>query len=80
MEESDEQRPRRRATWIVTVLLCALVIYPLSAGPVNWLIGHGYIDRGPDSPIKGLHLPLKWLAENFPAFGRLLFWYLEFWE
>ena len=35
MDESENTRPRRRATWlIVTMLVVVFVLYPLSVGPM----------------------------------------------
>ena len=33
MEETDESRPRRKATWVTASLFFVVVLYPLSFGP-----------------------------------------------
>jgi hypothetical protein len=77
---TDRKKPGV-AFWATVVVLAALM-YPLSFGPMNWLIGHR---RGllPESAIPALvtvYSPMIWAyGDAPPAISVPVRWYTDLW-
>jgi hypothetical protein len=57
---------------LVVAALLALVLYPLSIGPVEWLGRQGYIPEAMLPIVKLIYTPLIWLAEQVPSISEFL--------
>ena len=78
MDHHDESKPRRRwPTYLLVVLVLLLVVYPLSIGPLVWLVRHDYLSK--QSSIFYAYMPLGWLEDQWPPFERALNWYAGLW-
>jgi hypothetical protein len=76
--ESDETKPRRRWQWHLAVSLFLLfVVYPLSVGPLVWLVKRGYLSE--QSVIFYAYVPLGWLEDQWPPIERAFDWYANLW-
>src|SRR5436190_21061829 len=74
---------RKRAGWpfyMIFILLMALVVYPLSAGPAIWLV------YGPQTPnwaryAAGTYIrPVVWVIGYLPEWAQSEFsWYMDWW-
>jgi hypothetical protein len=76
---ADDGRGHTRlgpAPVLVTLLLIAA--YPLSIGPMAWLVAAGYVAF--DNPFWTMfYTPLVWATETVPACEEWLYAYLDFW-
>jgi hypothetical protein len=75
---SDRKKPTA-GFWITVALVAALVVYPLSWGPVFWLHHHAML---PKSAIEsGVFSPMGWAILTAPApIQRVTVWYLGLWD
>ena len=71
-------RRERWAKWTgASVVVLALIGYPLSIGPMFWLFEHEMLPEwAQDTPI---YEPLGWIDRNVPPFNSALHWYLSLW-
>jgi hypothetical protein len=67
------------AFWGTVVVVVALVAYPLSVGPAEWMRTHGWLSRGAMSALKWFYAPLAWLVTHSELFGRAIAWYQQLW-
>lgn len=75
-ERPDDNPRRRRVSPVAIVLL--LVLYPLSIGPVAWvlaLLGALRADHLAARFFYVFYFPLIWLAEHSSVVESLLIWY-----
>jgi len=54
------------AIWTTVVLVAVLVAYPLSVGPVDWLVLHGYLPEWAWRPFTTFYSPVAWFVANEP--------------
>jgi hypothetical protein len=66
--------------WAVAATLLALVLYPLSIGPTEWLWRHGYILDAMQPVVRCIYAPLIWLAEQSPPISEFLRQRIRFWN
>jgi hypothetical protein len=66
---SDEPKKRSRA-WIGWALLAAMVLYPLSLGPVCWLA-----PQSSDETINKVYAPIDWLRSRSETVDNAVVWY-----
>jgi hypothetical protein len=68
------------ATLPVVVLL-ALLTYPLSIGPAQWICEHGWVSENTQMALESFYWPVTWLYDHGPEFiRRALAWYGSFWR
>ena len=75
-----------RAT-VVVVVVGLLVAYPLSFGPVYWLLNHKELPAPLVSALVIFYLPITWLinstwsisSDGLTWLGKGVQWYLAFW-
>jgi hypothetical protein len=75
----------RRERWAIRlalVLAAVLVIgYPLSIGPLEYLVANHFIDFEAVEFLRPAYYPLLWLYENGPQPIRdLIRWYVDLWS
>jgi hypothetical protein len=71
----DPKRPcSSLAVWLASAIVL-LVAYVLSAGPVKWLLVHGYLP----AETNYLYHPIGTLANHCNTFEQTLHWYLALW-
>ena len=75
--EDNEARPRRRATWIVAVLVVAFVLYPLSIGPACLLVDRGAVEL---NTIGVVYWPVVRVAETNQATADTCMAYVKWWR
>jgi hypothetical protein len=69
-------------TWTLVAVLgiVLLVVYPLSIGPVGWLIIRAGSPPWTQAAFEWIYGPLIWLQDHGPApASRLLTWYFGWW-
>ena len=67
------------AFWATMVVVVALVVYPLSAGPALW-IAHQDIPQWSLNAICFVYAPMNWLEQESPApIARAVRGYLSLW-
>ena len=75
---TDRKKPGV-AFW-TTMVLVAVVLYPLSVGPAEWLRHHHCIPEQMYEPIICFYAPLAWAYANSPQPLRdALDWYDHLW-
>jgi hypothetical protein len=74
---SDEPKKRRSLAPLGWVIGLLLLFYVLSAGPVGWLVNHGYLDW---RHANAVYSPLGWMYERSRAMHRVADWYLKLWD
>jgi len=76
-----EQKSRRHPGIIAAVVIVLMLIaYPLSVGPVGWLLGKFDLSLGTFVSIMGvLYYPLLWLADKSDWFRGVFDWYINLW-
>ena len=67
MEEKSRQSGRWTAVTIIIAVM--LVLYPLSAGPAEWLKEAGYL---PEWAVSGFYTPLGFVINLLPLKVQLL--------
>ena len=78
MDDSESHQTKAFASPAVAVVgvLSLLPFYVLSIGPFIWLLAHDYLPKKPAL----IYTPLVAIAESWPAFDKLLRWYISFWQ
>ena len=73
------------AFWTIVVLVVVLT-YPLSIGPLTWLVYHGFVPDWSHGPIQTIYAPLAWMSmkdgpsgPEMNAFGKAIGWYGSLW-
>ena len=75
---SDRKKPGV-AFW-ATVVVCLLVAYPLSTGPVIWITDE-LDNEAADAWCEFVYAPVIWLKDNGPAPIRiLLLYWVKLWS
>jgi hypothetical protein len=85
---NEAMSPRKRpsaAFWTTVVVVVALVVYPLSAGPGSWIVrllvdcGVISFDRA-DWFLDSAYAPAQWAIVNGPEpLRHAVEWYMQFW-
>jgi hypothetical protein len=76
----EEQKKPGVAFW-ATVSLVALLLYPLSIGPVIWLGAHGFLPESLEPALVVFYSPVIWAAEDGPAaISRPVNWYADLFD
>jgi hypothetical protein len=68
---------------IVALALVLVVFYPLSVGPMVWLVDHGHlgeIDGVVVTSLAVFYMPLEQLHSKTEVGRVVLDWYLEWWR
>lgn len=79
--ETSHSGQVKRTTLPTIALLCVLVGlgYVLSAGPVSWAMGRGYLPEPFHSAIRALYFPVACVAQSDTRLGDLLLLYASLW-
>jgi hypothetical protein len=77
-------RPRSRLIVVVVLALVALLLYPLSFGPIYWACSDGlgrlHVENGAVQVLLQAYSPLVWVYQEGPApLRHALQWYLTLW-
>ena len=73
-------RRERWAKWtLVAVVVVAFVGYPMSIGPVRWLVGRGYLPSWTFTTISTVYAPFDWPYIPQPL-DDALSWYCSLWD
>jgi hypothetical protein len=72
---------------VVVVVVLVFLAYPLSSGPVFWLLNHKELPAPLVTALVILYLPVTWLInsswsvknDEFTWLGMAMQWYLAFW-
>src|SRR6476620_5860152 len=75
----DDRKKPGVAFWATVVLVAALLMYPLSIGPSQWV---AWNLPPPRSALAGPHefyAPIRWVCRKYPKVDRLTFWYIGLW-
>lgn len=68
------------AFW-ATVVVVVVPMYPVSFGPVRWLVARDKLPRRATTPVNLFFRPLNWFHENAPEpVARSLEWYARLWD
>jgi hypothetical protein len=59
-------RKERWAKWTLAIVLTAFVAYPLSSGPADWLLFHGYTSEPANKVLRAFYAPSGWVIRNSP--------------
>jgi hypothetical protein len=79
-EKSDEPRPRGRGAWLIAfVLICVLVIYPLSIGPAYALLDYTGNPEALSMAPGIVYMPLILICQ-VTGITQPLSDYIEWWE
>jgi len=77
-------RPRSRLIVVVVLAMVALLLYPLSFGPIYWAcsdrLGQLHTESGIVQVLLQVYSPLVWIYQEGPApLRQALQWYLTLW-
>jgi hypothetical protein len=76
---SDKHKKPGVAFWATVVVVVALVAYPLSFGPVCWILTHERVSPSTRNSIEALYAPLFRILTGGPNWLRIpLDWYVSF--
>ena len=76
---SDRKHPTA-AFWITVALVVVMAGYPLSIGPVQWLVGHGFVPIRIVPTLTRLYSPIGWIVKDGPEPIRsAMRWYVDLW-
>ena len=68
------------ARWAWIVIPCAVVMYPLSIGPVIWLQDHEWVSpRVVDALGETAYWPLQWAYDHSTFAAGFFDWYTQLW-
>jgi hypothetical protein len=59
-------RKERWAKWTAAILALVVVAYPLSSGPADWLLLHGYTSEPVNKVLRVFYAPSGWFIRNSP--------------
>jgi hypothetical protein len=69
------------AFWATVILVAALVGYPLSTGPADWMRNHGWLSEGAIKALDWFYAPLPWTYKHSPTVvQRAIRWYASVWH
>jgi hypothetical protein len=77
--DKHERRFPALAAVLCVVVLLLPVLYVLSAGPVAWLVHHGFIDGKVGVAFQAIYFPFVFACEHSKAFNAFAGWYLSWW-
>jgi hypothetical protein len=80
--ESD-QKPSRwwRSWWPATALAALFIAYPLSAGPIEWLLLDRNIPHWLETGLVGFYAPVHWALHYLPdSIVDAYFQYCNWWK
>ena len=74
----------REPGWSLVAVISAVVVllpvlYLFSAGPVEWLMSHGYVSYG-NPFVKAFYYPGELLMKQFSPLNDFVRWFLSFWK
>lgn len=76
----ERQKPSVRL-WVAAGMVAALVLYPLSFGPVVWLASREMLPNWTVRIIMFFYYPINWVVRILPQpIVDAIDWYLRFWE
>ena len=67
------------AFWMTVTMAVLLVVYPLSIGPVAWLVDREMLPEAVAEPLGIVYLPLQYVVASSPATMHLYAWYVSLW-
>jgi hypothetical protein len=66
---------------VALVVVLALLAYPLSVGPAEWMRAHGWLSQGTLEALDWFYSPLPWIYGASPALiRRAIDWYVSLWR
>jgi len=78
------RRSRPGRHFFIIAPLVLLLAYPLSVGPLNWLMTRELLPGWAMVPLTLIYLPLNLVTSNFPDseawYAKLWFWYVDLWS
>jgi hypothetical protein len=77
MMTCDRKKPTA-GFWITAALVAVLVGYPLSFGPLAWLITRDLVPEWSASFLNAYTAPLNWAAQS-ETVEDVYLWYTSFW-
>lgn len=75
---SAEQKKPGVAFWTIVVLLAVLVLYPLSIGPVFWILVWAGAPQSVLTAVGYYYLPLGIVIGQLETIKNTYVWYIEF--
>jgi hypothetical protein len=77
---TDAQNKRPGVTfWGAVTMVVLLVLYPLSIGPVIWLVDRGMLSERFAAPVAIVYFPLEWAVGSSSAAAQMYAWYASLW-
>jgi len=77
----DRKNKPSVAFWATVVVVLALAVYPLTAGPISYLLKRGYLPASALPVVRFVYAPLRWLYANGPeAYRAADIWYMGLWN
>jgi hypothetical protein len=82
---SEPQKKPGVAFWATVVVVCLLVGYPLSLGPLMWLRARNLVPGWSEETLRSFYAPLHWVTtlgaepNNYNQLGRAINWYSSLW-
>lgn len=78
---ADDDSSKSGVPWATFCLLLAIVVYPLSVGPVSWMYAKGWLPTsGPAyDALVTLYAPMRWVRDNSDSARRILDGYHDWW-
>ena len=72
---------RKKLGWPfwTTITLLVVVAYPLSVGPVWWILGQRDWPEWMNTFEQVFYWPLGWLMGNSPLLTEWMLWYMRLW-
>jgi len=77
--DAEQKKRFHRGTIAALVAVLVLVVYPLSIGPIYWLVVHDKLPVPLFRALVVVYWPVDWLYDNSTSFASVLDWYLELW-
>jgi hypothetical protein len=76
----NDQRRSATSVWIVVITAALLFLYPLSIGPVGWMIIRCGSPSWTQPTFELVYAPLIWLQDHGPVpVSKLINWYFALW-
>jgi len=65
--------------WGIVTLVVLMFLYPLSIGPVAWLVDREMLPEGLSEPLGIVYLPLEYAVAMSNTTMHLYAWYVSLW-
>src|SRR5262245_39415133 len=75
---SDRKKPGV-AFWATVTMVVLVVLYPLSIGPVIWLVDREMLPERFAEPVAVFYFPLEWAVGSSDATAQIYAWYARLW-